>query len=71
MRFLRAAGPLTAVVLGTFFVKLFHPPSISIVRIKWMRCVFGFILQILEHSNHINMNLYLGEATKLDLKTKY
>lgn len=31
LRFLRAAGPLTAVVLGTFFVKLFHPPSISIV----------------------------------------
>ncbi|XP_021910367.1 sulfate transporter 4.1, chloroplastic-like [Carica papaya] len=28
---LRAAGPLTAVVLGTTFVKIFHPPSISLV----------------------------------------
>ncbi|XP_068637279.1 probable sulfate transporter 4.2 [Aristolochia californica] len=31
LRFLRAAGPLTAVVLGTAFVKIFHPPSISVV----------------------------------------
>ncbi|CAI8592156.1 unnamed protein product [Vicia faba] len=31
LRFLRAAGPLTAVVLGTVFVKIFHPPSISLV----------------------------------------
>ncbi|CAJ2669381.1 unnamed protein product [Trifolium pratense] len=31
LRFLRAAGPLTAVVLGTLFVKIFHPPSISLV----------------------------------------
>ncbi|OVA03550.1 STAS domain [Macleaya cordata] len=31
LRFLRAAGPLTAVVLGTTFVKIFHPPSISLV----------------------------------------
>ncbi|XP_050913517.1 sulfate transporter 4.1, chloroplastic isoform X2 [Lathyrus oleraceus] len=31
LRFLRAAGPLTAVVLGTAFVKIFHPPSISLV----------------------------------------
>ncbi|WCJ19512.1 sulfate transporter 4.1 [Euphorbia peplus] len=30
-RFLRAAGPLTAVVLGTTFVKIFRPPSISLV----------------------------------------
>ncbi|WJX76688.1 hypothetical protein P8452_60076 [Trifolium repens] len=30
LRFLRAAGPLTAVVLGTLFVKIFHPPSISL-----------------------------------------
>ncbi|KAJ6909506.1 hypothetical protein NC652_020473 [Populus alba x Populus x berolinensis] len=30
-RFLRAAGPLTAVVLGTLFVKMFHPSSISLV----------------------------------------
>ncbi|XP_044508242.1 sulfate transporter 4.1, chloroplastic-like isoform X2 [Mangifera indica] len=30
-RFLRAAGPLTAVVLGTTFVKIFHPSSISLV----------------------------------------
>nr|ABK35752.1 sulfate transporter [Populus tremula x Populus alba] len=29
--FLRAAGPLTAVVLGTLFVKMFHPSSISLV----------------------------------------
>lgn len=33
MRFLRAAGPLTAVVLGTAFVKIYHPDSISLVRI--------------------------------------
>ncbi|XP_078429472.1 sulfate transporter 4.1, chloroplastic-like [Wolffia australiana] len=31
MRFLRAAGPLTAVVLGTAFVKIFRPSSISLV----------------------------------------
>ncbi|KAJ9553472.1 hypothetical protein OSB04_017517 [Centaurea solstitialis] len=31
LRFLRAAGPLTAVVLGTTFVKIFHPSSISLV----------------------------------------
>ncbi|CAH9126579.1 unnamed protein product [Cuscuta epithymum] len=31
LRFLRAAGPLTAVVLGTIFVKIFHPTSISLV----------------------------------------
>ncbi|KAL2329633.1 hypothetical protein Fmac_017214 [Flemingia macrophylla] len=31
LRFLRAAGPLTAVVLGTIFVKIFHPSSISLV----------------------------------------
>ncbi|XP_073222237.1 sulfate transporter 4.1, chloroplastic-like isoform X2 [Cicer arietinum] len=31
LRFLRAAGPLTAVVLGTCFVNIFHPPSISLV----------------------------------------
>ncbi|XP_059317646.1 probable sulfate transporter 4.2 isoform X1 [Lycium ferocissimum] len=31
LRFLRAAGPLTAVVLGTTFVKIYHPPSISLV----------------------------------------
>ncbi|KAJ0962276.1 hypothetical protein J5N97_030104 [Dioscorea zingiberensis] len=30
-RFLRASGPLTAVILGTTFVKLFHPSSISVV----------------------------------------
>ncbi|KAK4353689.1 hypothetical protein RND71_025883 [Anisodus tanguticus] len=30
LRFLRAAGPLTAVVLGTTFVKIYHPPSISL-----------------------------------------
>ncbi|KAJ4848158.1 Sulfate transporter 4.1, chloroplastic [Turnera subulata] len=30
-RFLRAAGPLTGVVLGTLFVKIFHPSSISLV----------------------------------------
>ncbi|KAG8645121.1 hypothetical protein MANES_10G037500v8 [Manihot esculenta] len=29
--FLRAAGPLTAVILGTTFVKIFHPSSISLV----------------------------------------
>lgn len=32
LRFLRASGPLTAVVLGTAFVQIFHPPSISLVR---------------------------------------
>lgn len=31
LRFLRAAGPLTAVILGTTFVKIFHPSSISVV----------------------------------------
>ncbi|KAF8402831.1 hypothetical protein HHK36_010922 [Tetracentron sinense] len=31
LRPLRAAGPLTAVVLGTAFVKIFHPSSISLV----------------------------------------
>ncbi|XP_019052826.1 PREDICTED: sulfate transporter 4.1, chloroplastic-like isoform X3 [Nelumbo nucifera] len=31
LRFLRATGPLTAVVLGTTFVKIFHPSSISVV----------------------------------------
>ncbi|KAI3731066.1 hypothetical protein L1987_62249 [Smallanthus sonchifolius] len=31
LRFFRAAGPLTAVVLGTTFVKIFHPSSISLV----------------------------------------
>ncbi|PHU18560.1 putative sulfate transporter 4.2 [Capsicum chinense] len=31
LRFMRAAGPLTAVVLGTAFVKIYHPPSISLV----------------------------------------
>ncbi|KQJ86926.1 hypothetical protein BRADI_4g08520v3 [Brachypodium distachyon] len=31
LRFLRASGPLTAVVLGTLFVKVFHPPAISVV----------------------------------------
>ncbi|KAL4556851.1 hypothetical protein LXL04_035016 [Taraxacum kok-saghyz] len=30
-RFLRAGGPLTAVVLGTAFVKIFHPSSITLV----------------------------------------
>ncbi|XP_073305704.1 sulfate transporter 4.1, chloroplastic-like isoform X2 [Primulina huaijiensis] len=31
LQFLRAAGPLTAVVLGTAFVKVYHPSSISLV----------------------------------------
>ncbi|KAK7394251.1 hypothetical protein VNO78_14773 [Psophocarpus tetragonolobus] len=31
LRFLRAAGPLTAVVLGTTFAKAFHPSAISLV----------------------------------------
>ncbi|GFP96762.1 sulfate transporter 4.1 chloroplastic [Phtheirospermum japonicum] len=31
LRFLRATGPLTAVVLGTVFVKVFQPSSISLV----------------------------------------
>uniref|UniRef100_A0A5B7BL37 STAS domain-containing protein n=1 Tax=Davidia involucrata TaxID=16924 RepID=A0A5B7BL37_DAVIN len=31
LRFLRAAGPLTAVVLGTAFVKIFNPSPISLV----------------------------------------
>lgn len=31
LQWLRAAGPLTAVVLGTTFVKIFHPSSISVV----------------------------------------
>ncbi|XP_074558582.1 sulfate transporter 4.1, chloroplastic-like [Curcuma longa] len=30
-RILRAAGPLTPVILGTVFVKIFHPNSISVV----------------------------------------
>ncbi|KAK8952930.1 putative sulfate transporter 4.2 [Platanthera guangdongensis] len=31
LRFLRASGPLTAVILGTVFVKMYHPPSIAVV----------------------------------------
>ncbi|KAL6571143.1 Sulfate transporter 4.1, chloroplastic [Orobanche hederae] len=31
LQFLRASGPLTAVVLGTIFVKVCHPSSISLV----------------------------------------
>ncbi|KAK5795233.1 hypothetical protein PVK06_036491 [Gossypium arboreum] len=31
LRFLRAMGPLTAVVLGTTFVKIYHPSSITLV----------------------------------------
>uniref|UniRef100_A0A804MLI7 Sulfate transporter7 n=1 Tax=Zea mays TaxID=4577 RepID=A0A804MLI7_MAIZE len=31
LHFLRVSGPLTAVVLGTIFVKIFHPPAISVV----------------------------------------
>ncbi|XP_010669813.2 probable sulfate transporter 4.2 isoform X1 [Beta vulgaris subsp. vulgaris] len=31
LRFVRAAGPLTGVVLGTVIVKLFHPSAISVV----------------------------------------
>ncbi|XP_039800798.1 sulfate transporter 4.1, chloroplastic-like isoform X2 [Panicum virgatum] len=31
LRFLRASGPLTTVVLGTIFVKIFHPPAIPVV----------------------------------------
>ncbi|XP_057962166.1 probable sulfate transporter 4.2 [Malania oleifera] len=31
LRFLRSAGPLTAVALGIAFVKIFHPSSISLV----------------------------------------
>ncbi|GJN12915.1 hypothetical protein PR202_ga31240 [Eleusine coracana subsp. coracana] len=34
LRFLRASGPLTAVVFGTIFVKFFHPPAISVVRLS-------------------------------------
>nr|CAD1817601.1 unnamed protein product [Ananas comosus var. bracteatus] len=31
LRYFRVAGPLTAVVLGTLIVKIFHPSSISVV----------------------------------------
>ncbi|XP_038992099.1 probable sulfate transporter 4.2 [Hibiscus syriacus] len=31
LKFLRAMGPLTAVVLGTTFVKIYHSPSITLV----------------------------------------
>lgn len=31
LRFLQAAAPITAVVLGTTFMKIFHPSSISVV----------------------------------------
>ncbi|KAL9226094.1 hypothetical protein vseg_001944 [Gypsophila vaccaria] len=31
LRFVRAAGPLTGVVLGTVIVKIFHPSAISVV----------------------------------------
>lgn len=31
LRFLRAAGPLTGIILGTAFVKMFHPSSITLV----------------------------------------
>ncbi|KAG0463745.1 hypothetical protein HPP92_019310 [Vanilla planifolia] len=33
LRFLRAAGPLIAVILGTALVKIFHPSSISVVGV--------------------------------------
>ncbi|CAN6471254.1 unnamed protein product [Victoria cruziana] len=33
LQFLRAAGPITGVVSGTIFVKLFHPSSISVVGV--------------------------------------
>ncbi|KAA3481702.1 putative sulfate transporter 4.2 [Gossypium australe] len=32
LRFLRAMGPLTAVVLGTTFVKIYHPSSITLAH---------------------------------------
>jgi len=32
LRFLRAAGPLTGVLLGIAVVKIFHPSAISVVR---------------------------------------
>jgi sulfate transporter 4 len=32
LQFLRAAAPLTGIVLGTTIAKVFHPPSISLVR---------------------------------------
>ncbi|XP_028075887.1 sulfate transporter 4.1, chloroplastic-like isoform X3 [Camellia sinensis] len=41
LRFLRAGGPLTAVVLGTTFVKIFHPSSISLLFGLGVANVFG------------------------------
>ncbi|EMS45032.1 Sulfate transporter 4.1, chloroplastic [Triticum urartu] len=35
LRFLRASGPLTAVVLGTLFVKIFRPPAISVIFLQY------------------------------------
>lgn len=36
---LRAGGPLTAIVLGTIFVKIFHPSSISLVSFFPIFCI--------------------------------
>jgi sulfate transporter 4 len=33
LRFIRAAGPLTGLALGTIIAKVFHPPSITLVRL--------------------------------------
>ncbi|KAF5948023.1 hypothetical protein HYC85_013980, partial [Camellia sinensis] len=41
LRFLRAGGPLTAVVLGTTFVKIFHPSSISLGKDCFVRELLG------------------------------
>ena len=38
LRFLRASGPLTAVVLGTLFVKIFRPTAISVVSKLLLLC---------------------------------
>lgn len=40
LRMLRAAGPLTAVVSGTIFVKIYHPQSISVVSFTLVWVLF-------------------------------
>ncbi|PPD93422.1 hypothetical protein GOBAR_DD09619 [Gossypium barbadense] len=41
LRFLRAMGPLTAVVLGTTFVKIYHPSSITLLFGLGVANIFG------------------------------
>jgi len=62
LRFLRAAGPLTAVVLGTTFAKVFHPPSISLVSQIYS---MNFLLHNMHNFRHCNSDMNLVKATKV------